>query len=59
MVGIGLPGSSLPSLVTPRAGLGCLWLYLIKQPISRNSDDAFPLTEAQPLDQLTGMVLSF
>lgn len=43
----------------PRAGLGCLWLYLIKQPVSGDSDNAFPLTQAQPLHQLTGMVLSF
>lgn len=40
----------LASLLSPpRAGLGCLELYLIQQPISGHSDNAFPLTQVQPL----------
>lgn len=33
--------------------------YLIQQPISGDGDDAIPLAQAQPLDQLPGMVMSF
>lgn len=47
-----------PGLQSPPRARGLL-PYLIQQPVSRDRDDGIPLAQAQPLDKLPGVVLSF
>lgn len=49
----------LASTVPPRARGPGPPSHLIQQPISRDCDDAVPLAQAQSLDQLPSVVLSF